>query len=47
MASASMRLNPHIQYYSRIYVLSMGVAVILKTLRGLAFVKVISLLNWS
>ncbi|XP_063045855.1 ATP-binding cassette sub-family C member 5 isoform X2 [Engraulis encrasicolus] len=39
IASDSMRLNPHIQYYSRIYVLSMLVAVLFKTLRGLAFVK--------
>ncbi|KAL2077492.1 hypothetical protein ACEWY4_026996 [Coilia grayii] len=39
IASDSMRLNPHVQYYSRIYVLSMGVAICLKTLRGLAFVK--------
>ncbi|XP_062380409.1 ATP-binding cassette sub-family C member 5 [Sardina pilchardus] len=39
IASDSMRLNPHMHYYSRIYVLSMGVAVLLKTLRGFAFVK--------
>uniref|UniRef100_A0A671K8I4 ATP-binding cassette sub-family C member 5 n=1 Tax=Sinocyclocheilus anshuiensis TaxID=1608454 RepID=A0A671K8I4_9TELE len=37
--SDSMRLNPHIQYYSRVYVLSMGVALFLKTVRGLVFVK--------
>jgi len=41
--SDSMRLNPHIQYYSRVYVLSMGAALFLKTMRGLVFVKVI----WS
>lgn len=41
--SDSMRLNPHIQYYSRVYVLSMGAALFLKTVRGLVFVKVI----WS
>ncbi|XP_056106276.1 ATP-binding cassette sub-family C member 5 [Rhinichthys klamathensis goyatoka] len=37
--SDSMRLNPHIQYYSRVYVLSMGAALFLKTMRGLVFVK--------
>ncbi|XP_073777922.1 ATP-binding cassette sub-family C member 5 [Danio rerio] len=37
--SDSMRLNPHIQYYSRVYVLSMGAALFLKTIRGLVFVK--------
>uniref|UniRef100_A0A8C2G665 Si:ch211-221f10.2 n=1 Tax=Cyprinus carpio TaxID=7962 RepID=A0A8C2G665_CYPCA len=37
--SDSMRLNPHIQYYSRVYVLSMGAALFLKTVRGLVFVK--------
>uniref|UniRef100_A0A4W6BT59 ATP-binding cassette sub-family C member 5 n=1 Tax=Lates calcarifer TaxID=8187 RepID=A0A4W6BT59_LATCA len=36
----SMRLNPHIQYYSTIYVISMGAALLLKTVRGLVFVKV-------
>lgn len=40
MASNSMRLNPHIQYYSTIYVISMGAALLLKTVRGLVFVKV-------
>ncbi|XP_026106150.1 multidrug resistance-associated protein 5 [Carassius auratus] len=35
----SMRLNPHMQYYSRVYVLSMGAALFLKTVRGLVFVK--------
>ncbi|XP_067314085.1 ATP-binding cassette sub-family C member 5 [Pseudorasbora parva] len=35
----SMRLNPHVQYYSRVYVLSMGAALFLKTVRGLVFVK--------
>uniref|UniRef100_A0A8C8HFX5 ATP-binding cassette sub-family C member 5 n=1 Tax=Oncorhynchus tshawytscha TaxID=74940 RepID=A0A8C8HFX5_ONCTS len=39
LASDSMRLNPHIQYYSRVYVLSMGAALFLKTMRGLVFVK--------
>ncbi|XP_051715808.1 ATP-binding cassette sub-family C member 5 isoform X2 [Ctenopharyngodon idella] len=37
--SDSMRLNPHVQYYSRVYVLSMGAALFLKTVRGLVFVK--------
>ncbi|KTG04186.1 hypothetical protein cypCar_00016804, partial [Cyprinus carpio] len=37
--SDSMRLNPHIQYYSRVYVLSMGAALFLKMVRGLVFVK--------
>uniref|UniRef100_A0A7N8X539 ATP-binding cassette sub-family C member 5 n=1 Tax=Mastacembelus armatus TaxID=205130 RepID=A0A7N8X539_9TELE len=35
----SMRLNPHIQYYSAVYVVSMGAALLLKTMRGLVFVK--------
>lgn len=39
MASDSMRLNPHIQYYSTVYVLSMVAALLLKTVRGLVFVK--------
>ncbi|XP_068448510.1 ATP-binding cassette sub-family C member 5 isoform X2 [Clinocottus analis] len=39
MASNSMRLNPHIQYYSTVYVVSMAAALLLKTLRGLVFVK--------
>uniref|UniRef100_A0A672I7I8 ATP-binding cassette sub-family C member 5 n=1 Tax=Salarias fasciatus TaxID=181472 RepID=A0A672I7I8_SALFA len=39
MASNSMRLNPHIQYYSTVYVISMGAALLLKTARGLVFVK--------
>ncbi|XP_070770076.1 ATP-binding cassette sub-family C member 5 [Enoplosus armatus] len=39
MASNSMRLNPHIQYYSTVYVASMGAALLLKTMRGLVFVK--------
>ncbi|KAA8588718.1 hypothetical protein FQN60_010063 [Etheostoma spectabile] len=39
MASNSMRLNPHIQYYSTVYVVSMGAALLLKTMRGLVFVK--------
>lgn len=37
--SNSMRLNPHIQYYSTVYVLSMGAALFLKTVRGFLFVK--------
>uniref|UniRef100_A0A8D3AKW7 ATP-binding cassette sub-family C member 5 n=1 Tax=Scophthalmus maximus TaxID=52904 RepID=A0A8D3AKW7_SCOMX len=39
MAGNSMRLNPHIQYYSTVYVVSMGAALLLKTMRGLVFVK--------
>ncbi|XP_078116374.1 ATP-binding cassette sub-family C member 5 isoform X2 [Sander vitreus] len=39
MASNSMRLNPHIQYYSTVYIVSMGAALLLKTIRGLVFVK--------
>ncbi|XP_041846205.1 multidrug resistance-associated protein 5 isoform X2 [Melanotaenia boesemani] len=39
VASNSMRLNPHIQYYSTVYVISMGVALLLKTVRGLVFVR--------
>nr|XP_046262443.1 ATP-binding cassette sub-family C member 5 isoform X2 [Scatophagus argus] len=39
MASNSMRLNPHIRYYSTVYVISMGAALLLKTTRGLMFVK--------
>ncbi|XP_035525425.1 multidrug resistance-associated protein 5 [Morone saxatilis] len=39
MASNSMRLNPHIQYYSTVYIMSMGAALLLKTMRGLVFVK--------
>ncbi|XP_075867976.1 ATP-binding cassette sub-family C member 5 [Nelusetta ayraudi] len=37
--AGSMRLNPHIQYYSTVYVVSMGAALVLKTVRGLVFVK--------
>uniref|UniRef100_A0A3B3QHS8 Si:ch211-221f10.2 n=1 Tax=Paramormyrops kingsleyae TaxID=1676925 RepID=A0A3B3QHS8_9TELE len=37
--SDSMRLNPHTQYYSAIYALSMGAALLLKTVRGAIFVK--------
>lgn len=40
MPSHSMTLNPHIQYYSTVYVVSMAAALLLKTLRGLVFVKV-------
>lgn len=36
----SMRLNPHVQFYSTIYVISMVAALFLKTIRGLVFVKV-------
>uniref|UniRef100_A0A8C7J014 ATP binding cassette subfamily C member 5 n=1 Tax=Oncorhynchus kisutch TaxID=8019 RepID=A0A8C7J014_ONCKI len=39
LAKDSMRLNPHVQYYSRVYVLTMGAALFLKTMRGLVFVK--------
>uniref|UniRef100_G3PZT3 ATP-binding cassette sub-family C member 5 n=1 Tax=Gasterosteus aculeatus aculeatus TaxID=481459 RepID=G3PZT3_GASAC len=39
MASNSMGLNPHIQYYSTVYVVSMAAALLLKTFRGLVFVK--------
>lgn len=38
-----MRLNPHIQYYSTVYVVSMGAVLLLKTMRGLVFVKVSTL----
>lgn len=36
----SMRLNPDLQYYSMVYALSMGAALLLKTTRGIVFVKV-------
>ncbi|XP_036431516.1 multidrug resistance-associated protein 5 [Colossoma macropomum] len=39
MVSNSMRLNPHIQHYSRVYALSMGAVLLLKTVRGIVFVK--------
>ncbi|CAI5652685.1 unnamed protein product [Oreochromis niloticus] len=39
IASNSMRLNPHIRYYSTVYIISMGAALLLKTIRGLVFVK--------
>ncbi|XP_077589032.1 ATP-binding cassette sub-family C member 5 [Stigmatopora nigra] len=39
MAEDSMSLNPHIQFYSTVYVISMGAALFLKTIRGLVFVK--------
>uniref|UniRef100_A0A3B4Z514 Multidrug resistance-associated protein 5-like n=1 Tax=Stegastes partitus TaxID=144197 RepID=A0A3B4Z514_9TELE len=39
MASNSMRLNPHIRFYSTVYVVSMAAALLLKTMRGLVFVK--------
>uniref|UniRef100_A0A8C9UYT8 ATP-binding cassette sub-family C member 5 n=1 Tax=Scleropages formosus TaxID=113540 RepID=A0A8C9UYT8_SCLFO len=35
----SLRLNPHKQYYCMVYMLSMGVVLLLKTIRGLVFVK--------
>lgn len=37
--SNSMSLNPNIQYYSTVYIISMGAVVILKTIRGLIYVK--------
>uniref|UniRef100_A0AAX7SY33 Uncharacterized protein n=1 Tax=Astatotilapia calliptera TaxID=8154 RepID=A0AAX7SY33_ASTCA len=37
--SNSMRLNPHIRYYSTVYIISMGAVLLLKTIRGLVFVK--------
>ncbi|XP_066523942.1 ATP-binding cassette sub-family C member 5 [Hoplias malabaricus] len=39
VVSSSMRLNPHIQHYSRVYTLSMGAVLLLKTVRGTVFVK--------
>lgn len=38
-AGNSMSLNPRVQYYSIVYVMSMGAALSLKTVRGLVFVK--------
>uniref|UniRef100_A0A674N4C6 Si:ch211-221f10.2 n=1 Tax=Takifugu rubripes TaxID=31033 RepID=A0A674N4C6_TAKRU len=35
----SMRLHPHIHYYSTVYVASMAAALFLKTMRGVVFVK--------
>ncbi|XP_024918854.1 multidrug resistance-associated protein 5 isoform X3 [Cynoglossus semilaevis] len=35
----SMKHNPHVHYYSTVYVISMGAALLLKTIRGLVFVK--------
>lgn len=40
MEGNSMRLNPYIRYYSTVYIASMGAALLLKTMRGLVFVKV-------
>ena len=40
VAGNSMRLNPHMKYYCTVYVVSMGAALLLKTMRGLVFVKV-------
>ncbi|CAI5652683.1 unnamed protein product [Oreochromis niloticus] len=45
IASNSMRLNPHIRYYSTVYIISMGAALLLKTIRGLVFVKIALLLG--
>lgn len=39
-AGNSMRLNPHIHYYSTVYIASMAAALFLKTMRGLLYVKV-------
>ncbi|XP_062332155.1 ATP-binding cassette sub-family C member 5 [Osmerus eperlanus] len=39
VAGNSMTLNPHMKYYSTVYVASMGAALLLKTMRGLVFVK--------
>ncbi|XP_061690972.1 ATP-binding cassette sub-family C member 5 isoform X1 [Syngnathoides biaculeatus] len=39
MVKDSMRLNPHIQFYSTVYILSMGAALFIKTIRGVVFVK--------
>ncbi|XP_067374775.1 ATP-binding cassette sub-family C member 5 isoform X2 [Channa argus] len=39
MTSNSMTLNPHIQYYCTVYVVSMGAVLLLKAVRGLVFVK--------
>lgn len=39
-AGNSMRFNPHVHYYSSVYVASMVAALFLKTVRGLVFVKV-------
>uniref|UniRef100_A0A674NHT8 ATP-binding cassette sub-family C member 5 n=1 Tax=Takifugu rubripes TaxID=31033 RepID=A0A674NHT8_TAKRU len=38
-AGNSMRLHPHIHYYSTVYVASMAAALFLKTMRGVVFVK--------
>ncbi|KAM9316943.1 ATP-binding cassette sub-family C member 5 [Gastrophryne carolinensis] len=37
--SNSMKDNPHVLYYTRIYALSMAVMLILKAVRGIVFVK--------
>ncbi|XP_006869866.1 PREDICTED: multidrug resistance-associated protein 5-like isoform X2 [Chrysochloris asiatica] len=39
VVSDSMKDNPHMQYYASIYALSMAVMLILKAIRGVAFVK--------
>ncbi|XP_072292178.1 ATP-binding cassette sub-family C member 5 [Eucyclogobius newberryi] len=38
-SSNSMSLNPNMQFYSNVYIISMGAVVTLKTIRGLVFVK--------
>ncbi|XP_026577525.1 multidrug resistance-associated protein 5 isoform X3 [Pseudonaja textilis] len=39
VVSDSMKDNPHMRYYAGIYALSMGVMLLLKAVRGIAFVK--------
>ncbi|KAJ8014607.1 hypothetical protein DPEC_G00017390, partial [Dallia pectoralis] len=39
LVSNSMGLNPHIKFYSSVYMLSMGATLFLKTIRGVIFVK--------
>ncbi|KAK3526468.1 hypothetical protein QTP70_028681, partial [Hemibagrus guttatus] len=39
VVSSSMKLNPHIQYYSTIYALSMGVVLFFKSMRGIVLIK--------
>ncbi|XP_015262676.1 PREDICTED: multidrug resistance-associated protein 5 [Gekko japonicus] len=39
VVSSSMKDNPHMRYYAGIYALSMGVMLVLKAVRGVAFVK--------
>lgn len=40
LLSDSMKDNPHMHYYARIYALSMALMLILKAVRGVVFVKV-------